>query len=108
MAKNKDVSNQLEVLQTKIDHLISEVTDLLIEGKTLSIKQAHDNNDIKNLKNDLEKLRADYMLLKEDLRKEFSEKFVSNDKFDPVKMIAYGLTSMILVAVGTALLGLIL
>lgn len=60
------------------------------------------NTDIELLKRDLSYIRDGI----DDIQRELNKK-VSKDEFNPVKNLVYGFTSLILVAVATALIALV-
>lgn len=95
MAKRTN-TEVLEALEKEVHKLQGEIKKLDSLDK-----------DVKRIERTVEKISEKIDELKDELRAEVKDEYINNDKFEPVKLIVYGLVGLILVTVVSALLSLV-
>ena len=106
-----DITKQVDGIKSEIDRITDDVTQLKIKDAGGSVKVENINSELNTLKRELDKLKDN---LKFDLEKmselvasikieinDTLDDYVSNDRFEPVKLIAYGALG----AIGMAFIG---
>jgi chromosome segregation ATPase len=110
--KYKGTDVQIRVIEAEHTRLRLELDSLktqFVDLKTTVVVLA---NDLKNIEKTIssinQNLTESFKSISEtieDFKKEFMEKYVTNEKFEPVKLIVYGLAAGVFMTVLGAVLG---
>jgi len=93
----------IAALQKEVDKISSEIQKIDSNGQQLTYLE----KNVERIEKNIEKIVAQLDAIKKEINDELKENYVNIDKFEPVKIIVFGIAGMVLIAVLAALLGIV-
>ena len=106
MAKNsktESLISAIAALQKEVDKISIEVQKIDVNEKQLNYLE----KNLERIERTVEKVVTQIENMKKDIHDEMRDTYVNNDKFEPVKIIVYGIAGVVLLTVLAALLGIV-
>ena len=97
--------NEEVILQQGINRLDDKLNTLALAENTNTQKIASIVDDVAEIKGDIARIKSEVTKTKEYIYADVKKEFVTNHRFEPVKLICYGLAGGVFMTVLGAILG---